>query len=45
MGLDIANAEIHLAVAPHGALDPKLLPQQISTLAGPPSLWWSAMFK
>ena len=28
-----------------GALDPELLPEQISTPAGPPSLWWVAMFK
>lgn len=45
MGFDIADAEVHLAVAPHGALDPELLPQQISTPAGPPSLWWVALFK
>lgn len=45
MGFDLADAQIHLAVAPHGALDPELLPEQISTPAGPPSLWWVAMFK
>lgn len=45
MGLDIADAEVHLAIAPHGALAPELLPQQISTPAGPPSLWWIAQFK
>lgn len=45
MGLKIADAEVHVAIAPHGALDPELLPQQISTPAGPPSLWWVAMFK
>lgn len=45
MGFDIADAEVHLAVAPHGALDPQLLPEQISTPAGPPSLWWVAQFK
>jgi hypothetical protein len=45
MGFDLADAEIHLAVAPHGGLDPELLPAQISTPAGPPSLWWIALFK
>ena len=27
MGYDLASADIHLAVAPHGALDPALLPE------------------
>lgn len=45
MGFDIDDAEVHLAIAPHGALDSDLLPQQISTPAGPPSLWWLAFFK
>ncbi len=44
-GFDLADAEIHLAVAPHGALDPALLPQQITTPAGDPSFWWLALFK
>jgi hypothetical protein len=42
MGYDIATAEIHLAVAPHGQLDPALLPAQISTPAGTPANWWLA---
>lgn len=45
MGFDLADAEIHLAVAPHGGLDSQLLPAQISTPAGSPSLWWLAVFK
>lgn len=44
-GHDIANAEIHLAVAPHGALAPELLPAQIKTPAGDPSHWWFAVFE
>jgi len=44
-GHDLADAEIHLAVAPHGALDPALLPAQFSTPTGDPSFWWLAIFK
>jgi hypothetical protein len=40
LGFDLADAEIHLAVAPHGALDPALLPASISTPVGDPSFWW-----
>jgi hypothetical protein len=36
-GYAIADAEIHLAVAPHGGLDPDLLPAQTTTPAGNPS--------
>ena len=43
-GFDLADAEIHLAVAPHGAVDPALLPGSLSTPAGDPSLWWLAFF-
>ena len=43
-GYRIADAEIHLAVAPHGALDPHLLPEQISTPAGTAEHWWIALF-
>jgi hypothetical protein len=42
MGHDIATAEIHLAVAPHGRLNPALLPGQISTPAGTSLDWWLA---
>jgi hypothetical protein len=45
MGYDIADAEIHLALAPHGALDPELLPESISTPVGNPSFWWLGLFK
>lgn len=41
---DLDDAEIHLAVAPHGVLDPALLPRQISTPAGNASFWWVAAF-
>lgn len=44
MGLDLADAEIHLAVAPHGALDPTLLPASISTPVGNPTFWWISIF-
>lgn len=44
MGYDLADAEIHLAVAPHGALDPTLLPGAISTPVGNPTFWWLAIF-
>lgn len=44
MGYDLADAEIHLAVAPHGALDPALLPGSISTPVGNPTFWWIAIF-
>lgn len=43
-GHEIADAEIHLAVAPHGALAPELLPAQIKTPAGGPADWWFAVF-
>jgi hypothetical protein len=44
MGYNLADAEIHLAVAPHGALDPALLPGSISTPNGTPAQWWLALF-
>lgn len=44
MGFDIADAEVHIAVAPHGALAPELLPLQIKTPAGTPAFWWLAIF-
>lgn len=44
MGYNIADAEIHVAVAPHGALAPELLPQQITTPAGTPAQWWLAIY-
>jgi len=44
MGYTLADAEIHLAVAPHGGLDPALLPGSISTPVGGPPQWWLAIF-
>lgn len=38
------GAEVHLAVAPHGTLQPNLLPTQINTPIGTPALWWLALF-
>jgi hypothetical protein len=38
------GAEVHLAVAPHGALDPALLPQMINLPIGNPPYWWLAIF-
>jgi hypothetical protein len=39
------GAEVHLAVAPHGALDPELMPEQIQTPTGPgPDIWWISLF-
>jgi hypothetical protein len=45
LGFSISGAEIHLAVAPHGALDPVLLPQAIKTPVGNPTFWWLAFFE
>lgn len=39
-----AGAEIHLAVAPHGMVQPDLLPTQITHPIGTPSHWWLAIF-
>jgi hypothetical protein len=39
------KAEVHLAVAPHGALDAEMMPEQIQTPTGPgPDIWWLALF-
>jgi hypothetical protein len=39
------QARVHLAVAPHGGLDPELLPAAIQTPTGPgPDIWWLALF-
>lgn len=42
--LEPLTAEVHMAVAPHGALDPALLPTQITKPIGSPSFWWGALF-
>lgn len=40
------DAEVHLAVAPHGAFDPAMLPQILRTPTGPgPDIWWLAVFE
>ena len=43
--LENPDAEIHLAVAPHGELDPEIMPEQIKTPAGGPDMWWIAIFE
>jgi hypothetical protein len=45
LGYTIADAEVHLAVAPHGALDPHLLPAQITTPVGNAGFWWVAIYE
>ena len=44
MLLEPRTAEVHFAVAPHGKLDPALLPDQITKPIGNPAFWWSAIF-
>lgn len=38
------TAEVHLAVAPHGQLDPAVMPNQITMPIGSPPMWWLAIF-
>jgi len=38
------GAEIHVAIAPHGMLDPSIMPAQIKTPVGPGIHWWLAFF-
>lgn len=40
-----ATAEVHLAVAPHGGLDPSRLPDDFRLPTGNPSFWWVAIFE
>lgn len=42
--LEPRSAEVHLAVAPHGEVDPALLPDQVRKPIGSPPFWWMAMF-
>lgn len=42
--LEPRTAEVHLAVAPHGALQPDLMPVQITFPIGSSPFWWLAMF-
>lgn len=41
------TAEVHVALAPHGALDPSLLPDEFRAPAGSPgcACWWVAIFE
>lgn len=41
-----ATAEVHVAIAPHGQLDPSQMPEQITTPVGSPACgcWWLALF-
>lgn len=46
-GVPIDNplgAEVHLAVAPHGGLQPDMLPTQITFPIGSGEVWWLAIF-
>ncbi len=40
------SAEVHVAIAPHGLVDPAGLPEQATTPAGSPACacWWVAVF-
>lgn len=38
------DVDVHLTVAPHGGLDPDLMPEQIQTPGGGPAMWWHAVF-
>lgn len=38
------GAEVHLAIAPHGALLPDAMPDQINTPTGNPTYWWISLF-
>ena len=42
--LEPLTAEVHLAVAPHGKLQPRVLPDQIKKPIGSPGFWWLALF-
>jgi hypothetical protein len=38
------TAEVHLAIAPHGGLDPSKLPNEFRIPKGTPAHWWVAVF-
>ena len=40
------GAEVHMAIAPHGLLDPGIMPEQATTPVGSPACacWWVAVF-
>lgn len=47
-GVPLASPEtatVHLAVAPHGAIDPSALPNEFRIPAGGPAMWWVAIFE
>lgn len=44
INLENPDTEIPLGVAPHGALSPELMPEQIQTPTGSPPIWWVAIF-
>lgn len=39
-----AGAEVHLAVAPHGEVDPSRFPDEFRLPTGTPAFWWVAIF-
>jgi hypothetical protein len=39
-----ATAQVHLAIAPHGGLDPSTLPNEFRVPTGTPAFWWIAIF-
>ena len=41
---DPLTAEVHLAIAPHGALQAETMPNQLQTPIGSPGYWWIALF-
>ena len=41
---DPLTAEVHIAIAPHGELQPETMPNQIKTPIGGPDYWWLAAF-
>jgi hypothetical protein len=45
MLLEPRTAEVHLAVAPHGGLQPHLMPDQITKPVGATMHWWLAIFE
>jgi hypothetical protein len=43
--LENPDVEVHLAVAPHGAIEPDIMPEQIKTPAGTSAHWWVSIFE
>jgi hypothetical protein len=41
------GAEVHIAIAPHGQLDPSTLPEELRLPTGSPACdcWWVAIFE